>query len=152
MRETARALARWDRKGRSPPREVVQRASVARTAAVLAAAVVAATACASHHGTGPVTLGLGGSRVVLSSVPRDGCTTLGEVHGRAEAGGNPEAAVQWARNDVRNKAAAMGANFVLLETQAGGSGGGTWGPLGGITNQNSFSIYGTAFRCPGIPE
>ena len=128
-------------------------------AAVLWATLFGASSCAAR-GRGPVTLSLPGSRVSVSTIPREGCTALGEVHGWSNASGNMDAAVQWARNDIRNKAAELDANFVLLETQAGGSDPSvTWAPAPGggayavwSSTRHSFTIYGTAFRCPEPTE
>lgn len=49
-----------------------------------------------------------------------------------------------ARNDLKNKAAALGGNLVVLLTQRTGGSGGT----GGSGQQTNVTLSGNVYRCP----
>ena len=53
-------------------------------------------------------------RVVKNEPP--GCKSIGEVYARSELGISAESNIQGARNSLRNKAGAKGANTVVIET------------------------------------
>lgn len=105
-------------------------------------------ACAST-----TTLTDSGSKVVLSDIPPIGanCRLLGQVIGKQgdfitgewtsnedlEAGG---------LNDLKNKAAAMGANYVeLLTTRSGGTG--AFGAVVGFSDETNITNSGNAYKC-----
>jgi Domain of unknown function (DUF4156) len=70
----------------------------------------------------------------MKSDPSTGCQELGDVSGRAKASGgalDPADVLENSKNDLRNKAAEMGANDVRWET------GGSKGEV----------VTGTAYRC-----
>jgi Domain of unknown function (DUF4156)/Short C-terminal domain len=72
--------------------------------------------------------------------PADGCTELGTVYGSSTGGGyaSTEDKMTSAENELRNRAAEKGANYVVMD--AIGSG------LPGMT------ISGRAFRCDRLPS
>ncbi len=50
-----------------------------------------------------------------------------------------------ARNDIKNKAAAIGGNVVVLLTQRAGQ---TGGYYGGSGQQTNVTLTGNVYRCP----
>ena len=52
-----------------------------------------------------------------------------------------------ARNDLKNKAFALGGNLVVILTQRAGSTGSTWDGTGG-SNQTNVTLSGNVYRCP----
>ncbi len=52
-----------------------------------------------------------------------------------------------ARNDLKNKAAALGGNLVVLLTQRAGQTGG-FGAAGGSVEQTNVTLSGNVYRCP----
>ncbi|HEX2673793.1 MAG TPA: DUF4156 domain-containing protein, partial [Polyangiaceae bacterium] len=62
-----------------------------------------------------VALNPAASAVTVSKDAPAGCKDLGEVFGKSNDD-EQEAAMSGARNDIKNKALAMGANYVVLET------------------------------------
>jgi hypothetical protein len=53
--------------------------------------------------------------VTVSSVPQKDCEDLGEIYGKSSSF-SQEKALIGAKNDLKNKAVTLGANYVLLET------------------------------------
>lgn len=53
--------------------------------------------------------------VEVSSLPPENCEDLGEIYGKSSSMSQEEAMVG-AKNDLKNKAVKLGANYVLLET------------------------------------
>lgn len=114
---------------------------------LLAASIVFTGGCAA------TALQPGAARVMVTkSPPPAGCVYVGSVVG--EQGGSLSGKytsnarlAEGAFNDMKNKAHAMGANFVLLEdTQAGSTvSGDKYGVSGG---QTDVTHIGNAFRCP----
>jgi hypothetical protein len=68
--------------------------------------------------------------------PSGACRELGHVLGSGGGGGYTSSAdkMQWAENELRNRAAEMGGNYVVLDA-AGGD-------VGGLT------LSGRAYQCP----
>lgn len=52
-----------------------------------------------------------------------------------------------ARNDLKNKAFALGGNLVVILTQRAGSTGSAWDGTGG-SNQTNVTLSGNVYRCP----
>jgi hypothetical protein len=71
----------------------------------------------------------------------EGCQSLGDVVGTASVEGDEAQATQEARNDVRNKAASMGATHVALQTNSGERKAGMWRP------RYQMTLAGVAYRC-----
>jgi hypothetical protein len=82
------------------------------------------------------------ARVELVTGRPEGCQVVGDVSGSANVEGEKEQAMQEARNDVRNRAAAQGATHVELQTSNGEVLGGVWGP------RYQVALMGVAYRCP----
>lgn len=101
-------------------------------------------------------LSSGGAKVATSSAaPIDSgwhpsqCKSLGYVVGKGGGtfGGawvSNESLIEYAMNDLRNKAAELGANFVQHDTPTMGQGGGE----GGSTTSTA-TVSGTVFACEG---
>ena len=100
-------------------------------------------------------------RVVISRVVPDGCTMVGEVAGVGSATDDPSQAASRARDLMRIRAHAMGANYVLLEMQTEGPTsveghseggpnwfGGGWTSESSVTANIEVALWGTAFSCP----
>src|SRR5438128_8007376 len=96
-------------------------------AVVLSAVVVASAGCMGAFDK-RVALVPGAVRVELVSAAVIGCEPLGDVFGQASAEGDMEQAVREARNDVRNKAFAIGATHVVLQNSAAAGRMGVWVP------------------------
>jgi len=86
-----------------------------------------------------------GARVVASrNAPPQGCQQLGFVvgHGGGTFGGgfiSNDDLIEYAMNDLRNRAAELGGNYVQYDTPTLGDGDGT---------TTTATVSGTAFRCP----
>ena len=85
---------------------------------------------------------------ITNTKPSETCVFLGEVSGSQgnmwTADITPDKAIiQGARNDLRNKALALGANFVVTQ-DASHSENTSWGS-GGVYNS---TLFGDAFKCP----
>ena len=115
-----------------------------------ALALLATTACATA-GLTPA-----GAKVLTSqSAPIDHgyapgtCTSLGYIVGRGGGsfGGGwipNDSLIEYAMNDLRNKAAAKGANYIQHDSpQLGVSGDGNGG-----SSTSTATISGTAYKCP----
>jgi len=96
------------------------------------------------------------ARVLVTRQPvPQGCEYLGTVIG--EQGGSAVGGLtsnknlaEGAMNDMKNKAHAMGANYVVLEdTRAGNTVSGTRGSLSG--GQTDVTNIGNAYRCETAP-
>lgn len=90
----------------------------------------------------------GAERIKLTNQEPNGCQSLGEVvgsQGNMISGGwtSNETLVTGARNDLKNKAFALGANVVVLLTNTTGQASGQYG---GSTS--SSHLLGVAYRCP----
>ena len=81
------------------------------------------------------------NRVELMTGRPEGCQALGDVIGSASVEGDKEQATQEARSDVRNKAAALGATHVELQSTSNERKAGMWQPRYEIT------LSGVAYRC-----
>jgi hypothetical protein len=88
-----------------------------------------------------VTLHPEAAQVELRTGRPEGCQGLGDVVGSASVEGSLEQATLEARNDVRNKAAALGATLVDLQTNNDQKKGGMWGARYEVT------LAGVAYRC-----
>ncbi len=94
---------------------------------------IQATGCAAD-------LTAGGSRVrVGREPPAAQCRELGLVYGSAGGGAytTNEYKMEGAQNELRNKAAEMGGDYVVMDLTGAGSG--------------SFTVSGRAFACGGRP-
>lgn len=80
--------------------------------------------------------------VELTTGHAEGCQSLGDVVGSASVEGDQDQATLDARNDLRNKAAALGATRVELQTSGGGKRPGMW------RARYEVSLSGVAYRCP----
>ena len=105
-----------------------------------AVAVSALCGCAGSMDN-RVTLHPEAARVELVAGGVEGCQTLGDVIGSASVEGDEQQATLEARNDVRNKAASLGATHVALQTNSGEKKPGMWRPRYQIT------LAGVAYRC-----
>jgi hypothetical protein len=90
----------------------------------------------------------GAEKVKITSTEPQGCEQLGDVvgtQGNAVSGGftSNETLITGARNDLRNKAWAMGANVVFILSNTTGVAG---GQHGGSTT--SSHLMGVAYKCP----
>jgi hypothetical protein len=109
---------------------------------LLAVPAILLAACAA------IQLNPGAERVRLTNQEPQGCEYLGDVvgtQGNAMTGGltSNETLITGARNDIKNKAAAMGGNVVQILTSTAGH---TSGQNGG--GMSSSHLEGVAFRCP----
>jgi hypothetical protein len=82
------------------------------------------------------------AHVQLVTAPPTGCASVGDVSGVARVEGDDGKAVQEARNDIRNKAAAIGATHVELQTNNSEKKSGAWETSVQVT------LAGVAYRCP----
>lgn len=81
-----------------------------------------------------VPLSEGGKKVrLMKADPPAECQERGSVRGQAD-GANSTATLERAKNDMRNNAAAMGANYVRMETAQADTG----------------EVSGTAYSCPQV--
>ena len=99
------------------------------------------TGCSAHQITD-----IGANVVIVEELPSNSkCTQLGEVTGSQ---GNwftgdftpNENLMVGARNELKNKAAALGGNYVLLQTAQGHSG---YGSLG----TTAYTVLGHSYSC-----
>jgi hypothetical protein len=88
-----------------------------------------------------VTLRPEATRIELVTGRPEGCQALGDVIGSASVEGDKEQAMQEARNDVRNKAAALGATHVELQSTSNEKKGGMWGA------RYEMTLSGVAYGC-----
>jgi hypothetical protein len=91
-------------------------------------------------GCTPTELTEGGQRVRIGkSDPVDGCVEIGTVYGSGEGAGytSSEEKMTSAQNELRNRAAAQGANYVVMDA------------IGG--DVHGMTISGRAFRCDRLP-
>jgi uncharacterized protein YbjQ (UPF0145 family) len=111
---------------------------------------------ASSTGCAATALHPGAARVLVTRQPvPEGCEYLGTVIG--EQGGSATGGLtsnknlaEGAMNDMKNKAHAMGANYVLLEdTRAGNTISGSNGSVSG--GQTDVTNIGNAYRCERAP-
>lgn len=107
-------------------------------AGLLAVALVLALGCTYSD------LTAGGRTVVAApNLKVQHCRHLGTVVGKGGGGGGGwvtnQSLIRYAMNDVRNKAAAMGATHVVTGNPTLGSSEGT---------TTSATVTGTAYRCP----
>lgn len=119
------------------------RMSVPRSGSSSVVASMAFTAlCACAGGLDRrVTLHPQAAGVEIATGHPEGCRALGDVVGSASVEGSQEQAVLEARNDVRNKAAALGATQVELQTSNNGKQPGVWSARYEVT------ISGVAYQC-----
>jgi hypothetical protein len=90
---------------------------------------------------------------VTHEEPKGGCKFLGDVTGsqgnsytgQYTTNANLETG---ARNDLKNKAAALGGNLVVLITERPGLTG-NFGLEGGTVHQTSVVLTGSVYHCPG---
>lgn len=93
------------------------------------------------------------SHVISSPNPAPkGCKYLGEVTGNQGnffTGGftSNKNLEQGARNDLRNQAAAMGANYIQIVTSRGGNTG-SYNQGFGSAEQTNVTYTGNAYKCP----
>jgi len=106
--------------------------------------VLAMTGCAYASLTG------GGGRVTVLQNEPSGCENLGLLVGKGGGGGGEwvpnEDLIEYATNDLRNKAADRGATHVVVSSPQLGVSGGS----GGSTT-SSATITGLAYRCTTEP-
>jgi hypothetical protein len=115
--------------------------SLARRLA-LALSIVLLPACAA------IQVNPGAERVRITNAEPQGCESLGDVvgtQGNAITGAytSNEDLITGARNDLKNRAYALGANTVYILTSTTGQ---TTGQYGGGTS--SSHLMGVAFKCP----
>jgi len=92
-------------------------------------------------GTACVNLSAAGSQVKLTKAePGPGCEVLGDVYGSGGGGGytSAESKLRSAQNDIRNRAAQLGANYVVVDISAG-----DWA---------STTVSGRALWCEDVSE
>ena len=110
---------------------------------LLAPLVLMSSGCATAR------LSLEGEKVLVSPTPpQEGCVNLGPVFGKGGGsfGGafiSDEKLMEYASNDVRNKAAKKGANVVVYSTHQMGMSGGSEG-----VSTPTATIAAVAYRCP----
>lgn len=78
--------------------------------------------------------------VIVSKVAPVNCEAFGEVYGKSSST-DQEEAMRGARNDLRNKAAVYGANYVMLETS-------NVMPSHVLPHVIEIMLSGQAFKCP----
>jgi hypothetical protein len=80
-----------------------------------------------------------GQQVHMGKADPEGCRELGRVHGSGGGGRytSSDAKMESAENDIRNKAAEMGANYVAMDA------------LGG--DGQGMTLSGRAFQCDTLP-
>ena len=104
-------------------------------------------------GCAAVPISPGADRVKITNTePGKECKFLGDVTGNQ---GNfltgpwtsNENLETGARNDMKNKAAAMGGNVIAILTQRAGQTGSS-GYYGGSSQQTNVTVTGSVYRCP----
>jgi uncharacterized protein DUF4156 len=108
---------------------------------VIATAIAGGLSACAGSLDNRVTLHPDAARVELVAGGVEGCHTLGDVVGSASVEGDETQATLEARNDVRNKAAALGATHVALQTNSGERKAGMWRP------RYQMTLAGVAYRC-----
>lgn len=110
-------------------------------------------ACVALVGCAATPLQPGAEMVrVTNTEPDSQCKFLGDITGHQ---GNlftgpftsNENLETGARNDLKNKAAALGGNLVVLITQRAGETGSV-GEAGGSVQQTNVTLTGNVYRCP----
>jgi hypothetical protein len=89
---------------------------------------------------------------VTNTEPGSECEFLGDITGNQ---GNSfigpfitnESLETGARHDLKNKAAALGGNLVVLLTHRAGQSGG-WSNAGGSVEQTNVTLSGNVYHCP----
>lgn len=115
---------------------------VLRSESLFVKVAMALCVCACAGGLDKrVTLHPQAASVEIATGHPQGCRSLGDVVGSASVEGNQEQAVLEARNDVRNKAAALGATQVELQTNNNAKQPGVWSARYEVT------ISGVAYHC-----
>jgi hypothetical protein len=106
-----------------------------RTTYLLAALVTSASAACTA-----IELTEAGRQVRVGKAdPADGCSEIGTVYGSGSGfGTSSEETMTSAQNELRNRAAAQGANYVVMDV------------LG--SDRHGMSISGRAFRCDRLPS
>lgn len=84
--------------------------------------------------------------------PGKECKFLGDITGNqgnllSGAWTSNENLETGARNDLKNKAFALGGNLIVILTQRAGQTGSSWDGNGG-SNQTNVTISGNVYRCP----
>ena len=138
-----------------------RRRGVAASATLVLGVVLAHSACYEFAEVErPVGTGLAARRVQISRVVPEGCTEMGEVSGTGTATDDPSEAAERARDTIRSRAAAIGANYVMLEMQTGGptrtegltvgtgGGGGLFLSGTSVSSDLEVALWGRAFSCP----
>ena len=84
-------------------------------------------------------LSAAGQQVHMGKVDPEGCRELGRVHGSGGGGAytSSDDKMQSAENEIRNNAAALGANYVAMDA------------LGG--DARGMTLSGRAFHCDQLP-
>jgi hypothetical protein len=119
-----------------------------QTKSLLKAAAIAILWCGSH-GCATEALSYRGSQVEMTqALEREDCKNLGPVFGKGGGafGGvwiSDERLMEYAANDLRNKAAERGATHVVFTTHQMGQ---TSGEHGGTTS--TATLTGVAYWCP----
>ena len=83
----------------------------------------------------------GAEKIRISTSIPQGCEILGDVMGRASVEGEQSEAMADARNDIRNKASALGATDVELQTNNAQE------KMGVMKPRIEVTITGVAHRC-----
>ncbi|WP_423381318.1 DUF4156 domain-containing protein [Burkholderia sp. LMG 32019] len=103
----------------------------------------------------PLALSSAGSGVrIVTTDPGGTCRHLGDVTGSQgnflTGGFIPDTSLETgARNDLKNRAAALGGNVVVLLTQRAAQSGSFDGGEGGYLRQTGVTLTGSVYRCPG---
>jgi hypothetical protein len=114
-----------------------------RLLVLLSFGVLSLTACSTAELSGK-----GKDIEVVTQLDRKGCKNLGPVYGKGGGsfGGawiSDEKLMEYASNDLRNKAAEKGANLVVAQPHQMGQ---TSGQYGGSTS--TATVTGVAYNCP----
>lgn len=113
-----------------------------RLSSIFGIAALALAGCASND---VAVLNPQAAHVQIISGSPLSCQPLGDVYGRSTAEGDPEAAMQGARADLRNRTAAMGGTHVVLQQSSSDASRGMWQPAKEVT------LAGAAYRCDAAP-
>ncbi|CAB3749240.1 membrane protein [Burkholderia sp. MSh2] len=103
----------------------------------------------------PLALSSAGREVrVVTTDPGAACRYLGDVTGSQgnflTGGFIPDTSLETgARHDLKNRAAALGGNLVVLLTQRAAQSGSFDGTDGGFLRQTGVTLTGSVYRCPG---
>lgn len=90
---------------------------------------------------------------ITQTEPSNDCKFLGDITGNQgdffTGGFTSNADLETgARNDLKNKALALGGNTIVLLTQRAGQTGGYDDEWGGGTQQTNVTLSGSVFHCP----